>query len=574
MSSQPAGLNVDQAIDYAADQFEIELNDSQAWRAGMEAAAIATGLLDPYLVPEYVDAIVSGVVDERELYILPDSFKAVFRGRNAMALAADTNLFVTYAASPNVVVAETPPASIPGFPGLQVIPGVTSPLVLPGPWTAQRIATDLCQRAGLGCAYGSPDYQLREDFAVNGSVTEAIQQLVQPFSNFESSKADMWVENGVYIVRHRGEGTPSVLTLDVHDARISEMVVLDSDLPKIRVLRMVGSMTGANLNVAADPGDATRETTDETEEGGVVTSRVITRERYRILDNAVKSQTIETYEERFTGGISNGLELVSRKETSSDWDDLVLTFPNQIVNFPKEHTRTIVESGPDAEFPEFWSPLKRTRIRHAYNGDGYLKMQEVFEEDWEKGDDINPAVSIALGHWEPSGSEIKQYRENGAGMYQITTTQISAEGTPGQTRRTTANGTPPGGPGRSVAGNVADNTIAVTYGVVISQDPLARDVTISNRSLLPEHALKIKAQAIAASGALEREIKFTAAGMPWLRRGQFILLEGLISEGPYEEPITFQPALVTAARLEYREGPDGEPSYKSYVSMVYWVPVS
>jgi hypothetical protein len=113
----------------------------------------------------------------------------------------------------------------------------------------------------------------------------------------------------------------------------------------------------------------------------------------------------------------------------------------------------------------------------------------------------------------------------------------------------------------------ATNTQQVTYATVISLAQGGRDVTIQNRSLLPEHLTIIANQARAQSESTETEISFTAAGVPWLRRGQYITLTGLIDEIGYEVPL--QRALVTEARIEYRES-SANPTYLSYIKAIFW----
>jgi hypothetical protein len=152
-------------------------------------------------------------------------------------------------------------------------------------------------------------------------------------------------------------------------------------------------------------------------------------------------------------------------------------------------------------------------------------------------------------------------------MYQITTTQFGSDGVAGDVRRTTANGTPPGGPGRSLARN-ASSEQQLVHAVLISNAPGAKDITINNRSLLLEHMHIIASQAQQASGATEVEISFSAAGMPWIRRGQYITLTGLFAEDG-TTPVPLQPALVTESRIEYRESSES-PTYLTYVKALFW----
>jgi len=552
----PSEVNVDQTVAYAADQFEIALVGSETFLAQPDFATIDLGFLDSILVPQLVNSIEGGVIDEVELHVEPRKQTSVLRGRDAASIAADSTVYVTYAAGQSQVPDSPPLAEIPGFPTLPATPGVTIPIILPGPWTARHIAEDLCQRVGLRCSYNAPDYILREDVAVNGPILSAIHTLVEPFSRFERSKVDIWVEGdpdgNMLVVRSRGAGGAGV-ALNAHDTRITNLLIRSKFLGYIRVIRLTGAeVFGASpAGIAVDPGDDDSETSDELEVDGAIVSRVVTRETRRILDRAVKSQTIETYKDS-----GSGLSLISSVETTSLWDDLVLAFPNRIVNNPKERLRTIITSGPDEDGT--FGPLRRTRVAHAYDANGFLSAQETIEDTFEDGD------------WEKASSETKQYRDNGANMYQITTTQYSADGAPGATRRTTALGSRPGGPGRSVARGTGSRGASVTYGAIISEPPGAKDLSLSNASLLLPELQLIAAQAAAASGATEHEVSFTAAGMPWLRRGQYLHLTGLtrVEDG---SSIPVQSAIVSEAKQEYRESDEGQ-SYLTHVRALYWTP--
>lgn len=548
----PAELNVDQTVAYAADQFEIALNDSDAFLSQPDLATIDLGFLDDLLAPQLVNTIKDGVVDQIELHVLPSKMATVIRGRDAAAHAIDSTVYVTYSANQSQVQFPPQPESVPGFSGLPVTPGVTVPIVLPGPWRAEQIAKDLCARVGLKCQYGAPDYQLREDVAVNGPVLGVIQSLVDPFSHFERSKVDIWLEGDTLIVRPRGAAGIGI-TLDAHDTRITNLMVRQRLVDLVRVVRLTGSRTGSNPYFAVDPGDAETETVDEIKDGDLVISRVVTRETKRILDGAVKHQLIETFKrDNDSTSETFGQIAVSTAETWSLWDDLVLTYPNQIVNSPHERVRTTITT-------EEGVPVKRTRVIHSYDANNFLQAQETISED-----------PVGFG-WEVVKSEIKTYRRNGPNMYQITSTQYSSDGRAGEVHRTTALGSPPGGPGRGFGGGGGEfQGEPITLGKIISTLPGAKDFTVTNASLLMEHLQIILAQAEAASGATEYEINFTAAGIPWIHRGQFIQLTGLTREDGVT-PIPLQNSLVSEAKQEYRET-SPEPTYLTHVKALFWTP--
>lgn len=557
MSLKPSEINVDQTVQLASDQYEVALNGAEAFvnRGALTPATIETGFLDDGLQENFLTNMSSGVVDEVELHITPDDQKSVVRGRDAAALAIESTVYVTYVLNQPAQSAPTA-NTIPGFPSLPYTPGVTVPLAVFGKQTARDIAEDLCARVGLGVSFGAPNYRMRENFAVNGSVVSALQQLVEPFNHFEPSKHDIWVEGSTVVVRSRESSGPGI-ALDAHDARITDLQLRARALGDIRVLRLVGSRTGSQAGGVAVTGFDDTETVDEMSEGGVVVSRIVTKEHVRQIDGAVLSQTVETWKL----DEDDELVLTTLDEVASDWDAAEVVFPNTIVNSPKENERVITRSGRDSDGEI--GPVSRTRISHSYDEDGYLTAQNTTKEDW----DPDLVSGTGLGGFVRSESETKTYRRSSSNMYQITTTQFDADGVSGASRRTTANGTPPGGPGRGVGGGGGTTEEPVVYATVIGTAIGAKDVTITSpHLLLPELAI-IAGQAARATGATEVEVSFSAAGMPWIHRGQSLALTGLEDDLGYDIPL--QSFLVTEAKLEYRESSEN-PTYLTHVRAVFY----
>jgi hypothetical protein len=586
----PSGVNYDQSVQFTADQFEIAMNDSRAYLDRVEFAALAAGLLDPYLNPDLVDLIVgdkSGVIDEIELHCVDKSRISVVRGRDAAAYAADSTVNVVFRVA-NGTLPPVQPTTIPGFPLIPIIPGVTVPQYLTGAWRASDIAKELCRRVGLTCLWQTYDYLMREDTTVNGPILSTIQSLIAPFSHFENAKVDIWAEGLTLIIRTRGAmmaagisgahnfAGPGV-SLTAHDARISNLVIRAKFNGFIRILKLTGSRTGTSPFVEVDPGTRTTETTDETlnPKTGDVTARTVTTRVTRIKDNACLSEVVETFRDAFLSVGTAGqfillpMHPVARETTVSNWDDLELGFPNVILNKPKENSRVTTTdifdpNGGSSAALGVLTPQKRTMIMNSYDAEGYIRMQDTRKENW----DLLPG-STGLGKtWVLAKMETKKYDRNGAGMYQITTTQYGADGVAGDSHRTVANGTPPGGPGRGMPSNAAFTGTPISYGILISQEPAAKDITIDNPNLLLSDLLVIAQQAKDNSGSTEVSITFTAAGMPWIRRGMYLTLTDLFAEDG-TTPIPLPASLITDARVEYREDSE-EPTYDTYVTAVFW----
>jgi len=591
----PSGFNVDQTVQLAADQFEASFNGSDVWaaRGSLTTASIASGLLDAGLNPVLATSIAGGVIDEVELHVAMDGetqrMTSIVRGRDAAALAADSVILVTYSVR---TIPLPPPRQpfAPGFPQLPRQSGVTEPeVVYVGPaLSARYICENLALRAGLSCLYQAPDYKFLEDFHATGSVMDSMLAVVEPFSHFEPSKVDVWVEGTQLILRSRSVASGST-SLSVFDARLTDLMGRSRRLARIRVLRLTGGVAINPKFLDVLPGEPVDESpfavgiseqeivenTDETLKDGRVVARVVTRETRRVRDRAVLASHEDTYLETVDDGVRY-LRHVTSVDVASDWDSLQLGYPNHIVNSPKEHRRTSITEGRTeitdpitGESTWVWRPQLRVIVSPAHDPEsGFLRSQLTSTESW----------NVETRDWGPATFETKSYRKNGAGSYQVTTTPHAEDGTPEGHKRTTAGGPPPGGPGRRADGRSTaipivqpgDQTpipgIPVTYAVVIDGAPGrgSRDFSLTNGNLLENDLRIIAGQAVAATGKTEVELSFTAHGISWLRRGQRLALTGLEDESGGSIPL--QLALVTECKIEYREGQ----SYKTYVKACWW----
>src|SRR6266849_4298013 len=188
-----AAITIDQTIHHTADQWELAMNNEEPFFERSKAGTVdlSIGLIDALGNSQLVKHVKEGRIDEWELEFSPNQTIGRLRGRDAMAFALDTTLFITYL-SGGVQIPPTPPQDLPI--GLRPIPGVTTRINLPGNWHASTICEDLAKRVGLECSYQAPDYRLRTDVTVSGPAGAAIQQLIAPFSSFAPYKVDVSVE--------------------------------------------------------------------------------------------------------------------------------------------------------------------------------------------------------------------------------------------------------------------------------------------------------------------------------------------------------------------------------------------
>ena len=580
---KPSELNIDGTLQFASTQYEIALNGSEAFIAGStDPVTITLGQLDPTLEAQTMEAIGGGLVDEVELHVTPARMTSVVRGRDAAANAVDGNVWVLYAlVAPDPPVPPDPPVEPPppppgwDFPPLTDIPGVTVPVVVIGVVLASAIAADLCTRVGLTCSWGAPDYTMREDFEVKGTVLGGVQQLVEPFNHFEPSKVDVYLNGTVLVVRQRGGEAAGAIAMNVHDARITSFMIRRHFLGYIRVLSLFSSAAAADSaggppNIcppgvyvfSTSESDTEDEVSDDTH--GVV-SRLSVHTVQRDFDNAVLSQ-ISTVEKWDGAASPPGLRTLSVSTTTNGWPSLpILIGADGVQSVP------------------YVPPMENSitnAVKYDSKGNGTSIRTSIYPKYDSTGYKISDTTVIeTFPPDKPSTTrtEVKTYRKNGLQMTEITSLRND-----GSLRKTSANGTPPGGPGRGTVilsgvcglgddpgggtGGGGEGS-SLAFAVLISSEITAKDVSMSNNNLRLADLNLIAAQALAASGSTETEISFTAANIPWLNRGDYLALTGLENEAG--DPIPLSTALITEAKHEYREnGPN--PTSLTHVRASYW----
>ncbi len=548
-------INVDGTLQFAATQFEVAVNGSIGFETGFGASpTIRTGQLDPTLTPFINTIVTNGYVDEVELHVAPNKMTSVYRGRDLASLAVDNGVWVIYAVRPPAGTTLPTTAPIPGFPPLPIVPGVTVPAPKTGVWKASTIAKDLCSRVGLNVSWGCPDYTLREDLSVNGSVLAALQQLVEPFNHFEPTKIDMYFSGGIdrglpiLNVVQRPAGNGGSVLLDAHDARITNLMIRRRQIGYIRVLRIVtNAMNKIVAGTVSVTGEHDEHTVDEASDAahGVV-SRLTTDTTYRDVDNAIMRQTTEV-EQWDDSTDPPALRKTSFSTLTNDWPSLpILTAPDGTISVP------------------FVPPLAGTVVNtDEFDSEGAVTTTStVTDYDYEDSGGSTPSGYLRtattvktitdVDGTQHVSSEIKTYKKDGLRMYVIAS--ITSDG---EVRRTSANGTPPGGPGRGkVLVPASSGAMTPTvYAMMVSGQ--GKDVTITNNNLLLPELKIIAGQATLASGAIETEVSFTAANIPWIERGGQLLLSGI--EDEFGAPLVIGSAsgsfsgLITEAKFEYRE---------------------
>lgn len=556
-----AAITVDQTVQMVSDQWELALNSSDPWRARSSVSSVdlSFGLINALGDPDLVKVVKEGKVDEWELEFRPDQIVGRMRGRDPMAYALDIAQKISYITGGRPFV-PPPPEKLP--PGLRPIPGVTTRIYKPGAWRASTVIRDLAERVGLDCSYQAPDYVLREDVEVDGAVNGAIQQIIAPFCNFEPFKVDVWTEGKTLMVRQRqglvespgplGPLPGTLNTVSVHDARITQLMIRAHFLGFIRIFQA----TGAFLSCA--DANATDFTTSQYESfDGTNNLRTTVTATTRRKDSAVLSETEEVYN-------LDTFEFVSRKTTTHTWDALELDSNCKIVNSPLERgSQSLIESRSDPANGGDGAIRQTSRITMAkvYDTDDFLVLQVTGTET---------AENTAGATMKPSAREVSRFFDNGSKQWTQHTTKYSIDGDGKSTVDSSgsgpASGTRPGGPGRAPK-ETAGGTRAFKNAIIDLVTPGAKDFSFENPSMTQDAINTIYEQAVASSGAQEYEVQFTAAHIPWIKKGMMLKLTGLFYEDGVT-PVDLPNMLVLDSRIIHTES--GSPSSLVQVKCLFW----
>ena len=566
LRSDVTQLTVDQSIQLCADQFEVGIAGTWPFeqRASLDAATVWTGLLDEEGDPQYVKHIADGVIDEIDLQASSRQMVSVIRGRDASAVAIDTTFYIEYGGPPDTSTPTSEGALAP-------IPGVTTVLRLPGKWFASAIARDLTQRIGLDLSWHVPDYELKVPFSVSGPVINALQELAAPFSQFEPSRVDVWVEGKTLIMRSRAglidspaEGATPVQTFTIQSLMSQSLHLRHSTLPQTRVLRLTGAGQGGGICQSISEDSIETLFFDST--GSFITTRIVERTTRRDPDGAILKVVKETYTQ--TPG-AEGQEALQTLRLSglykmiANWDTLFFDEDCNLLNTPREHGQkiTIEAIDPDETISSL-QPVEEHTVTFSYDENGFRTGQVTEKFVWNKEE----------SRFDPLAKEVTRLQPKGILEYeQITDNYTAGENdwTLASSRKSPAGGHLPAGPGRALPNNVLSRNPAFV-AEIIDNVPGARDFTYSNPNLTESQLAIIRQQAVDASGALELEVTFRASGIPWLRKGQRIRIKGL--RNPDNDEILEAPLdtfLVTANKITLVESRDGS-SYVSQVTAVNW----
>jgi hypothetical protein len=543
-------------LEYTADHFTLSFTGSEPFRTKTvtDTVTLTIGFLDNLNAPQTIISLDDGFTDEFEITITPNKISGVKNGRDKGAAALDGKFNKRYYRYPQV----PPPTPQPEFDSFgHLIPPV--PFVV-GQFNASQIATEAAAHAGLGLAWGCPDYQLQSTFFASGRVIDTIRKLVRPFTFVAPFQTDIFVEGNSLVIRpRRGLNPAPDYTISMTDMKRESATLRVRKTQKYGLVTMLGMANALNQtgNVFVEGQLVLVDTQESFAPDGTLMSRVVTTSTYSTPSKNLLEMIKETYTQASDGG-GGGVFLTRRDTTENQWEPVLIDTAGPVTQ--KKHISQSVQSEGFDDNGN-WTTLERTETGYAYDGNGFELGETTIVSVLDQ--EANPPQLV------PTSMTIKTMRdvatlitEETTEVYQFTNEATSQFGgtfqssitRPVLVSRDTQQqaGTRPGGPGRArplTVGNDVGQQTALS--LLVSTDPFSVDVQESVPDLNRAQCLTILSQFQTASYVWQYEAVFQGVNMPWIQRGQYLKIEGITAEDG--SAITLPSMLVLEVEADYDE---------------------
>lgn len=567
-------FSIDSTLEFVSDHWSADVPDSELYRAAAshDRITLKGGLLDFANVPQIITAIQDAVVDEYELQITPTNIQGTIRGRDPSAFILDSKFSRIYARTSSQqtgVMAEV-------LPGSEAV--VTPTPTSIGIFTAKQIATDAVAAAidpntgqPLTLSWEVRDYTiLQPTYQASGRVIDILRRLTAPWNLVTPYRVDILIQGKTVVVKHRATPAQPIVpqyTFNINALRRSSLTVRKRRLRKLGVVTLRGQRVPPPLSTAAQlaAGAGVYSSGEETvtvestafDEAGTIMSKTVLAETYRTPDRILIKSVKETY----TGGNGANLALTNRETVTKEWEASIYDGTG-VVNSPKQLSDLIVREGIDFDNDDSQSfrVLAEEQTVNDYDEIGFLKTSTNITRAW----------NFDTSTLDNEKMRVKTYRDVGP----LFTEQIgelydwNSDRSAWDIRLREASigaGHRPGGPGRGGSTAGTNDTaggaalVQITNIKTFSTDADAEDIEFSDENMTADDLVFIMAMFTASQNLYEHEIMFGGVAMPWLVRGQTILITDIASEDVGVQ-ITLPPATITEVRSEYVET-GGSPRY-------------
>jgi len=531
----PLDLNMDSfrlesSLDMPADGFTAIVSSSEAFRnaADTDRVTLNAGFFDDNGNQVMIAKLIDGIIDEYSLSLSHNQLKVNLRGRDAVANLLDKDIRRRYIRVPDPTAASGGPlfpnyytVSVGNFHASQI---------------AQQIATDL----GLTLVWQIPrDYLLTTNFDAVGQAFELIRQLAEPYSHVEPFKVDIFADGtSIYVRQRNGFSMIPDYTYEVTDARILSIDIKRRVLPRFHRITITGR-GGPDVTAHTIVINVT-ESIGYDNDGSIVSREVSSTST--LMPESIHLSTTTT--------TSDNIGVIKREELTKYYADGSL-IAQSIGHWPSQTNQTIQQPMEVAEITLIFEAdednvMRQTRkVEKTTSYDNELFVTLVSNSEYQLNEETSAFDKVGVStenHFQvtPLMSQVivaNYSRDTETGALTLTDRRSSQAG-----------GFRPGGRRPPPAKN---NGVAYTKDIIVSTDVRAHDFSYSNDHLLKADVDSIFTQISQASGAQEFEIDFIVVGMPWLKKGAIIQLNGIIFEDGLTYTVT--PALVISESTDYDE---------------------
>ena len=580
-------FTIDSSMDLAVDSYTANDTATSVYLDAdpSDSISLSVGLINPATGTAYTIDHLDGEITEYELRVNPNSVIGSIRGRDNMAKLRDRPYQMRFL--------RAQPGPLEKIAMEQRTFGTVHNYPDPIRYTVGKFrASDIARKvvefwnqpsgpSGLTLSWECRDYDIQEDFDASGRPIDILRKLVDPWSQIEALKVDVFIRGATVICRPRSLTPTADYSYAIKDARIK-----DIDLRRRRtdIYGRVTLQGEFNLRAKAIGSIIPQEVTVTTEDdsGFTVNNRplmkVVRATTYLVPPRIPIKISEQTYTDNPAANWS--MDLIKDETTTNEWEPIQTTDVG-VVNQPRQLSQTVVTKGYPKGHPEYaWQVVAKEITTYAYGGMGILQtdmfgnnltgfQSMTTTQKWE--------LDINTGGLNEVERLVKTWRENGNletvcawTRYQWTAQTGTWNRVDGDTN--TSGGVAPGGPRPDrtvmIGGTGVDPRDQIKIEDWISTDPEAKDITYNNRSLKQEDLDWLKLQFEATSGIWRNEILLTYVSMPWLRKGDVLEITGLVAEDG-TTPIPIGPALVVEQHLNYDESSPNA-SMTSTLRALWW----
>lgn len=572
--------SINSVLEMTADSYQAEIPDSATYLAARRGQTITIegGLYDASNTAQSIQAIVNGSIDEWELNLnAAGRLSTKIKGRDASFNILDTYIQKTYGMSPFVdTIQETNVVTSGGSstetPRIPTSGASASRLASLGPWTASKIAADILLTAGvpLTLSWEIRDYNVLETFDATGRIIDAIKKLVEPFMLVEPFKADIFVRNGVLIIRYRNQPNQihePDLSMDLTTLRRTNLKIRKRPMRKIGRVILRGQKVPQGLVVASGTDGAqqgsnlTLAVTSKTfDANGNVVAMTDTTFTYLLPARLLETEIKTTY----TNPTGGSLTLTARESLHREYTFIGGQFTAAgPIKAPNISAETTVHEGFRLDNGA-WAILQIDEVSHQYDQLQFMIQSSNLVKKLNTKGSMERVSMVIETHRDLAPLMVERIVEN----YVFSTQSSSASAALGSQspvlvsrQSQVSGGYRPGGPSPSrlgASGNQVVGSVTAIVDRVLIADATLQIYTYENANLNTDDLNFIADEFAAANNLYEYEVVLMGVAVPWLRRGMYLQITGLTAEdGVTAIPIPV--LLVSEVNTQYTE--DGTPSY-------------